>query len=341
MPIQNKINISGNIRSDISKKMSLILTPNKSQIIAVSGGVDSMVLLDICRSEMDPQLLHIVHVDHKVRDDSSDSSAIVREYCREYSLKYSEKKLSWCDSDTPTEASMRDMRYEILRKIRSSSKSEYILTAHHRDDQIETAIFRMLRGSSLYGVTSFQEISEDIYRPLLSLSKLQISDYALSQSLLWYEDYTNTDNTYSRNAIRNIVIPTLRDIHPAAEKNLSELISDLSQWQASHDEYLTQWQSDHPYPWSQSDWLALSNIWKSELLQTIARDHGCQLSRAQILEGIRILSLDRGGLRFFISESIYLYLHSRHIHLRKGGKGIRNSGNNKLKKVYAIGKKKV
>lgn len=174
-------------------------------VVAVSGGVDSMVLLDILQQL--PQLkLVVAHFDHGIREDSAEDRELVRRAAAGYNLPfvYGEGRLG----SEASEAAARDARYNFLHKVREAAHAKALITAHHRDDMLETAVINILRGTGRRGLSSLQS-RDRIMRPLLPFTKEQIRRYAELNHIQWHEDSTNQDEKYLRNYVRNSILNKL------------------------------------------------------------------------------------------------------------------------------------
>ena len=168
---------------------------NKRYVVAVSGGVDSIVLLD--KLVHTPGLdLVVAHFDHGIRDDSSDDARFVQQVARDYGLpcEVGREELG----KQASEELARNRRYEFLRSVATKHHAR-IATAHHADDIIETIAINLTRGTGWRGLAV---LDSDIYRPLLDMSKSEIIDYAKSHNLIWHEDSTNASDAYLRNRLR-------------------------------------------------------------------------------------------------------------------------------------------
>jgi tRNA(Ile)-lysidine synthetase-like protein len=183
--------------------MEINIDPGK-YVIAVSGGVDSIVLLDLLNQNKKLELV-IAHYDHGIRKDSTNDRMFVEETAKQYGLEFhhAEGKLG----ANASESLARTRRYEFLDGVKKETKSSSIITAHHQDDLIETAIINLLRGTNRRGLSSIY--SKDILRPLLAHPKEDLVVYAKAHSLAWHEDSTNNDTKYLRNYIRKEIIPKL------------------------------------------------------------------------------------------------------------------------------------
>ena len=168
---------------------------NKRYVVAVSGGVDSIALLD--RLTHTPGLdLVVAHFDHGIRDDSAADAEFVQQLARDYGLVCEIRREEL--GKRASEELARNRRYEFLRSVAAKHHAQ-IATAHHADDIIETIAINLTRGTGWRGLAV---LDSDIYRPLLDMSKSEIIDYAKSRNLIWREDSTNASDAYLRNRLR-------------------------------------------------------------------------------------------------------------------------------------------
>ncbi|MCA9329748.1 tRNA lysidine(34) synthetase TilS, partial [Candidatus Saccharibacteria bacterium] len=174
-------------------------------VIAVSGGVDSISLLHLLQSIPDVKLT-VAHFDHGIRGDSNQDKLLVQSLAKKYGLPfvYHRGELG----AKASEAVARESRYAFLRQVQKTVDAEAIITAHHQDDVLETAIINMLRGTGRKGLTSLKS-HRHLVRPMLAVSKSDVRAYAVKQGLVWREDSTNQDLTILRNYIRKIILPKL------------------------------------------------------------------------------------------------------------------------------------
>lgn len=200
--------------------MKLNIKPGK-YIAAVSGGVDSMVMLDLlCRNKA--LIVIVAHFDHGIRPDSVEDRKFVGEMANHYGMKfvYDTAQLG----PRASEEQARNARYAFLNAMAEKYHANGVITAHHQDDMIETALLNMLRGTGRKGLTSLAS-SEKIVRPLLGESKKSILTYAKKNKLKWREDPSNEDLNYFRNYIRKKLMPKLSY---AERQKLVELLGGLS-----------------------------------------------------------------------------------------------------------------
>lgn len=174
-------------------------------IVAVSGGVDSVVLLDRLVRADEAEII-VAHVDHGIRAESREDAMFVERLTHHYGVPFVSTQLRL--GPDASEQTAREGRWEFLRAARDEYRADKIVTAHHSDDVIETMIINIVRGTSWRGVATLRETSE-IKRPLLAMRKQDIIAYAKEHGLQWHEDATNQDRQYLRNRVRHDIVPRL------------------------------------------------------------------------------------------------------------------------------------
>lgn len=184
--------------------MKIKLSPGK-YVAAVSGGVDSMVLLELAAKQKGVKLI-VAHFDHGIHKNSDEYSKFVQKKAKALGLEFASEKGEL--GVGASEATARKARYEFLEKLKKHYKAKAILTAHHKDDVVETAIINLLRGSGRKGLASLKS-TDKVKRPLLTYTKKQITDYANKHNVEWREDPTNLNTSYLRNYIRLKIVPNL------------------------------------------------------------------------------------------------------------------------------------
>lgn len=176
-------------------------------VVAVSGGVDSMVLLDrLVRA--DEARLVVAHVDHGIRPESTRDATFVRTCTKMHKLPFETTRLEL--GRHASEERARIARWRYLRDIKAKYSADKIVTAHHADDVVETMFINMTRGTGWRGIATLRE-TEEIKRPLLALRKKEIIEYARAHEIDWREDATNQDSKYLRNRVRHAIIPRISD----------------------------------------------------------------------------------------------------------------------------------
>ena len=192
--------------------------------IAFSGGLDSSVLLSFITENFSPiDKLYALHVNHDVHEDSDQWEEFCKEQASKLNINFKAWKLTNLSKNS--EEVLRDNRYLALQSW--AQKDDLIITAHHLDDQIETLLFRIFRGSGingLQGMKKYSEINElNIFRPFLDTKKEELLFYAKNKQLNWIDDSSNNENHYSRNIIRNSIIPKISERWPDIDKSLIHL----------------------------------------------------------------------------------------------------------------------
>jgi tRNA(Ile)-lysidine synthase len=215
--------------------MKVELPESGIYVAAVSGGVDSMALLHMLQARRvaegdNPITIIVAHLDHGIREDSIEDRELVQFVAMAYGMPfvYDEANLG----EKASEALARQRRYEFLEKVMQNSLAEGIITAHHEDDAIETAIMNIARGSGRKGLTSLGD-NDKLLRPLIKVSKKDLRQYAVDNDLLWREDSTNADTKYRRNHVRHNVVAKF---DPEAKRELASII---------HKTRLTNTEIDH------------------------------------------------------------------------------------------------
>lgn len=179
--------------------------PKGKYVVAVSGGVDSVVLLNLLAKQNDLELV-VAHYDHGIRKDSAKDAEFVQNLAKKYGFEFEQEKGN-LGADI-NESDARDKRYSFLNGVKQKYAAKAIITAHHQDDLIETSMINILRGTGRRGLTSLK--SRDGYlRPLLEHPKKQLINYAKVNKLDWSEDSTNKDIKILRNYLRLKVVPKM------------------------------------------------------------------------------------------------------------------------------------
>lgn len=209
--------------------------------VGVSGGTDSMALLHYLHSISDELDFEIcaVHIDHNIRENSSDDATFVMNYCKEngiraYKFRVDVPKLA-AERGVSLEVAARDARFGVFDALVKKGAVDKIAIAHHMSDQAETILLNLFRGTGIAGTRGMDLIRDGIYiRPMLFTEKKEILDYINYNSIPYVEDYTNADTTYSRNYIRNEILPVVCKRWPGA----IEKIVSFSKACYDDDEYI-------------------------------------------------------------------------------------------------------
>ncbi len=197
-------------------------------LIAISGGIDSVVLMHLCRAANFKFALAHCNFNLRGKESDADEDFIVQladDLEIEVFVQNFETETYAKTHKLSTQMAARELRYNWFNDLAIQFKFDYILTAHHADDDLETFLINLTRGTGLEGFTGIPIINNNTVRPLLPFSRLEIEAYANDNNLKWREDSTNASTKYLRNKIRHEVIPVLKDINP-------QLLQTFSQTQA-------------------------------------------------------------------------------------------------------------
>ena len=198
--------------------------------IALSGGVDSIVLFHLLVTEYKDSYKELVvfHINHGLREESYEEAEFVEKFVKDFDVKFYKEELNMSDlerdSHTSEEMLARELRYQAFNKMAKLEGVTKLLTAHHKNDQVENILMRLLTGRSIdHSLAICEEIEIaglTIYRPLLNSLKAELEEYAKEKNLHYYVDATNFDTDYTRNNIRHNIVPLLNDINSGSFDNL-------------------------------------------------------------------------------------------------------------------------
>lgn len=307
---------------------NLSFLKGKKLLLAVSGGIDSMVLVHLCHQlNLD---FAIAHCNFQLRGvESNDDEAFVKSHAEKIQVPVFIERF-----DTQTFADRhklsiqvvaRNLRYEWFYSLLANHNFDYILTAHHLDDSLETFLINFTRGSGIEGLTGIPQQNDKIVRPLLNFSRNDIEVFAQDNTVEWREDSSNATDKYWRNKLRHDVIPVLKELNPSLLASFENTVLHLKQTQslaedavkslyqsvvteeehhtvidlkkllnyANYKAYLYEWLR----PFGFSDWTAVYDLLAAQ-------------SGKQVLSESHILLKNRGVLLLFpkqttISEEVY------------------------------------
>ena len=221
---------------DLANKDPFLI--DKNIVIALSGGIDSVVLLHFLNSHY-PGNIRAVHINHNLSKHSKDWSLFCKELCHKQDIEFKSIDIN-IKTSSNVEENARKKRYNSLKS--ELSKNEVLCTAHHQEDQSETFLLQLFRGSGVAGLASMPKMKSFadsfLYRPFLNISKQLIVDYATKYNLDWVEDDSNINLNFKRNLLRLEFIPKLESGFEGVIKNISrsayhqsealKLINDLA-----------------------------------------------------------------------------------------------------------------
>ena len=196
--------------------------------IALSGGVDSMVLLDLLsKAKRSSDVIKAIHINHNLHESSKEWVDFAKDACKKYKLPLIIESINPKQEGFGLEAEAREQRYKKFKEI--ILDNECLLTAHHLDDQIETMLFRIFRGTGLDGLRSIRKKAKFgkglLCRPLINIPREAIEQYAKLNDIKWIEDPSNKNIDFDRNYLRNNIVPSIKKRWPNAQKTITRLSS--------------------------------------------------------------------------------------------------------------------
>ena len=215
-------------------KKSGLIKKNEKILIAFSGGPDSVFLYNLLFFLREYYLIEIslIYVNHNLRKDVKNDLNFVEEFSKEnnvplYIESVDVRKYA-AENKKSIELAARELRYEAIEKVLQNLNYDKIATGHNLDDNIETFIFRLLRGTSLKGLKGIPSERKNIIRPILQFEKKEILNYLQENKKSYIIDYTNSENDYTRNYIRNEIFPMFVNINPTFRNKVNELIQEIN-----------------------------------------------------------------------------------------------------------------
>jgi len=223
------------------KKYNLI-KENDSIVVGVSGGPDSICLLHVL-NELKNELnfkIYVAHINHMIREEADEETEYVKDFCKELGVECYIKRIDVVkianNLKRGTEETGRQIRYEFFNEILEKTNSNKIATAHNNNDKVETILMNILRGSGTSGLKGIEAIRDEKFiRPLIETSREEIEEYCETNKLNPKTDKSNNENIYTRNKVRNVVIPYIKqEFNP----NILKTINRLSEVATEESEYL-------------------------------------------------------------------------------------------------------
>ncbi|WBV61939.1 tRNA lysidine(34) synthetase TilS [Chryseobacterium camelliae] len=222
-------------KSDLNKELkNLVHSPeNHSYLLAVSGGVDSMVLAHLFNELRDSGCeFQIAHINYQLRGEDSDlDQKVVQDFCRKNDIKFHLYMVSEKDQKPENSIQLwaRELRYRFFKRIQQKENLEFLVTAHHLNDQLETFIINLSKAAGINGLSGIPSNDNKILRPFLHFTKEEIYQLAKENNIEYREDLSNKKNDYLRNKIRLEIAPKLLETNDHFLENFKKSISYLKQ----------------------------------------------------------------------------------------------------------------
>lgn len=210
--------------------IKLPIDSTKTYLLAVSGGIDSMVMADLFLKSKTS--FAVAHCNFSLRGEESDlDEMLVQTWCVEHKIRFHHTTFDTGkfanDQKLSIQEAARNLRYAYFSELQQQFHYDLVATAHHERDQVETVLFHFMRGTGLQGLTGIPESNHHIIRPLLHTTKQAIIEYAIANKIPYRDDSSNQKDNYTRNKIRNNLLPFLEELFPNAEQNIANTITRL------------------------------------------------------------------------------------------------------------------
>ena len=224
------------------KKYNLIEDGDKI-VIGVSGGPDSIALLNVLLEIKKDNIINfnmvVCHINHMIREEANDDEEYVSDFCKKYNIEFYVKRIEIekvaKESRIGTEEAGRNARYEFFYEVLEKTSSNKIATAHTANDNAETVLMNIIRGTGTSGLKGIEASRDNLIRPLIKCTREKIEEYCEKNNLNPRIDKTNFENIYTRNKIRNMLIPYIKEnFNP----NIIEGINRLSNLSKQENDYL-------------------------------------------------------------------------------------------------------
>jgi len=208
-----------------------LIQPTQKVLLAVSGGMDSVVMCDLfSKAKIN---FVIAHCNFGLRaEESNEDEMFVKKLSIKYKVPFvitTFQTLAFADSEKiSTQMAARILRYEWFEKVRKEHNCDYIATAHHQNDVLETIFLNLTKGTGIAGLHGIKAKKGYLIRPMLFAEKDDIFEYIVENQIIWREDSSNESNKYQRNLIRNEVVPLLKKINPNLENTIQQTVERIS-----------------------------------------------------------------------------------------------------------------
>jgi len=211
-------------------------------LIAVSGGVDSIVLAHLCK--MSKMEFSIAHCNFNLRGDESDADeAFVKELAEKMEVPFFTQSFNTLkfaeNAGISIQMAARELRYNWFEELSNSMEFDYTLTAHHANDNLETFLINLIRGTGPEGLQGIKDKHHQLIRPLINFSRSEIEEFANSKSLKWREDSSNASDKYMRNRIRHHMVPLMQELNPQLLETFAKTQQHLNESMELVEDYMS------------------------------------------------------------------------------------------------------
>jgi tRNA(Ile)-lysidine synthase len=312
------MNLLKQFQEHYRQRLSTFFPADNKFILAVSGGVDSVVLVDLfAKINLD---FVIAHCNFKLRGDESERDenfvkALAVKHCKEVFVKHFDTKRYADENKISIQVAARDLRYKWFAELQStvnSQRSMAIVTAHHQNDNIETVLINFFRGTGIQGLTGINPFDKErkIFRPLLPFKKEELLQYATDNSLKFVEDSSNATNKYTRNNFRNQIIPLVKQHFPSTEENLLNNIQRLNEVELLYNESVEKYKKSLIVLKGEEMHISILKLKKVRALHTIIWEliKSFNFSAPQVNEVMKLLDSNNGS---YIQSATHRIINNR------------------------------
>lgn len=297
-------------------KSQNLFDPKSKLLVAVSGGVDSVALCQLCRHS--GLKFAVVHCNFQLRgDDSERDERFVASLAAQleapfFSVKFDTKKYAE-ENKVSTQVAARELRYHWFEQVRKENNYDYILTAHHADDNVETVLMSFFRGTGIRGLTGIKSKNGKIRRPLLFARRSELENFIEKNKLPYVQDESNLHDDYTRNYFRNTVLPMIEKIFPEASENILSNIERMKEVSLLYRQAIEQHRKKMMVPKGNEWFLPVLLLQKSDAVATIlfeiVREYG--FTSGQVSEIINLLDSESG--KYIVSPTHRILKDRRHL----------------------------
>jgi len=280
---------------------------HKRILVTVSGGLDSVVLCALFKQA--GYVFAIAHCNFKLRNAESDADeAFVQTLAANYQVKFYTKEFSTKEYTEAHKCSIqvaaRELRYAWFEELRTAEKFDFIATAHHLNDNIETVLFNLAKGTGIKGLRGMLPKHGKLIRPLLFASREEIEAFAQQQNLSWREDSSNAEDKYSRNFIRHNIVPLFKELNPSFETSFANNLTIFSELETQFDAHFRKLSKTLFFQRHNDIYIAIEALKKLSdrrtILFTYLQPHGFTSSQVDdILSGLN----NNSGRQFFTPDA--------------------------------------
>ncbi len=291
-----------------------LLKPKNNIIVAFSGGYDSICLLNIMKGIAQKYELNLfaIHLNHNWRGEESDKDELnCKEFCKDINF-YSEKLAK---NISKTETAAREARYDFFRKCAKKFNSNIILTAHNANDNAETVLYRLIKGTGIYGAEGIKEHRDIYYRPLLSIYRNEIEQYCKDNNLSPNVDSSNFNTKYIRNKIRYDIFPKLQEINPDVVKNINKFSQTAKAAGQILENNLTKLEN-----LTTNEFCSMDNFYQSAIVHKFLRENNIDYDQKKIMEIVDFINKNqnsKSGKTHSLTTDLWIFTNNKKIEIVK------------------------